>query len=73
MPPVGAFISNGEAVRMHLQMITPTDIDWDRDGDVDLIVGDEDGRVALVENDGGILTDCRSLKSPNIFSSRHRT
>ena len=35
---------------MHLQMITPTAIDWDNDGDIDLIVGDEDGRVALVEN-----------------------
>ena len=31
-------------------MITPTAIDWDADGDVDLIVGDEDGRVAFVEN-----------------------
>ena len=35
---------------MHLQMITPTAIDWDADGDIDLIVGDEDGRVAFVEN-----------------------
>ena len=35
---------------MHLQMITPTAFDWDQDGDFDLIVGDEDGRVALVEN-----------------------
>jgi hypothetical protein len=26
--------------------------DWDRDGDLDLIVGDEDGRVAFVENTG---------------------
>lgn len=26
--------------------------DWDRDGDFDLIVGDEDGRVAFVENEG---------------------
>ncbi|MGK0186356.1 MAG: putative neuraminidase [Verrucomicrobiales bacterium] len=40
----------GEPLVMHLQMITPTAIDWDRDGDIDLIVGDEDGRVALVEN-----------------------
>jgi hypothetical protein len=31
-------------------MITPTAIDWDKDGDLDLIVGDEDGRVAFVEN-----------------------
>ena len=37
---------------MHLQMITPTAVDWDADGDLDLIVGDEDGRVALVENTG---------------------
>ena len=35
---------------MDLQMITPTAIDWDRDGDIDLVVGDEDGRVAFVEN-----------------------
>ena len=33
-------------------MIMPVAIDWDRDGDFDLIVGDEDGRVALIENTG---------------------
>ncbi len=37
---------------MDLQMIVPVAFDWDRDGDLDLIVGDEDGRVALVENTG---------------------
>jgi predicted neuraminidase len=41
---------NGLPLVMHLQMITPTAIDWDADGDSDLIVGDEDGRVAFVEN-----------------------
>ena len=41
---------DGQPLSMHLQMITPTAIDWDADGDVDLIVGDEDGRVAFVEN-----------------------
>ena len=45
--------SNGEPLVMNLQMITPTPYDWDGDGDMDLIVGDEDGRVALVENVGG--------------------
>ena len=49
-PGVKLTAEDGEPLRMHVQMITPTAIDWDRDGDVDLIVGDEDGRVALVEN-----------------------
>lgn len=44
--------SDGAPLVMDLQMIVPVAFDWDRDGDVDLIVGDEDGRVALVENTG---------------------
>lgn len=43
---------DGRSIAMDLQMITPTAVDWDRDGDPDLIVGDEDGRVAFVENLG---------------------
>lgn len=42
----------GVPLVMELQMITPTAIDWDHDGDLDLIVGDEDGRVAFVEHSG---------------------
>jgi hypothetical protein len=42
---------------MDLEMITPTAIDWDKDGDLDLIVGDEDGRVAFVENTGKFTAD----------------
>lgn len=42
---------------MDLEMIIPIAIDWDVDGDMDLVVGDEDGRVALVENTGKLRSD----------------
>jgi VCBS repeat protein len=42
----------GAPLTMDLQMIVPIAFDWDKDGDFDLIVGDEDGRVALLENTG---------------------
>ena len=34
---------DGERLAMELEMIVPIAFDWDRDGDPDLIVGDEDG------------------------------
>lgn len=43
---------DGQPLKMDLQMIVPIAFDWDRDGDFDLIVGDEDGRVAFIENIG---------------------
>ncbi len=46
---------NGQPLAMDLEMITPVAFDWDADGDHDLIVGDEDGRVALIENTGKII------------------
>ncbi len=61
----------GAEVRMDLQMIVPVAFDWDRDGDFDLIVGDEDGRVALVENTGRWHADqSPSLPRPATFSRR---
>lgn len=42
----------GRYLTMDLEMITPTAFDWDKDGDLDLICGDEDGRVAFIEHTG---------------------
>lgn len=39
-------------IRMDLEMIIPVAVDWDRDGHVDLVSGDEDGRVAFIRNTG---------------------
>lgn len=50
----GRFLENNDRlIKMDLQMIVPVAIDWDSDGDIDLICGDEDGRVAFIENTGG--------------------
>ncbi len=53
-------------VHMELEMIVPVAFDWDKDGDLDLIVGDEDGRVAFVENTGK-LTERTPVFAPPVY------
>ena len=49
----GRFLMHeGRPITMDLEMIRVVAFDWDKDGDVDLVVGQEDGRVALVKNVG---------------------
>ena len=57
----------GEPVAMDLEMIVPVAVDWDHDGDLDLIVGDEDGRVALVENTGTLIAGMPRFLPPVYF------
>jgi hypothetical protein len=56
-PPAGAPAGASRPLTMDLEMITPVAIDWNKDGHVDLLCGDEDGRVALIENTGRLAAD----------------
>lgn len=42
----------GRPITMPAQMIQPVAYDWNKDGRIDLLVGQEDGRVAWMENTG---------------------
>lgn len=59
--------NNDGLVQMDLEMITPVAIDWDRDGDMDLICGDEDGRVAFIEHTGEVIASLPRFAAPQYF------
>lgn len=67
----GVFLKNETGtLTMDLEMILPVSLDWDKDGDIDLIVGDEDGRVAFVENTGLTEEHMPIFKSPKYFQQK---
>lgn len=53
----------GEVIRLHVEMITPTAVDFNGDGHIDLLVGDEDGRVAYIKNTGKVKKGMPVFKS----------
>ena len=58
---------DGQPMRMELCMIVPVAIDFDRDGDVDLVIGQEDGRVALASNTGIVADHLPQFSAPVFF------
>ena len=64
----GKFLENSDGqIRMDLEMMTPVALDWNGDKKVDLIVGDEDGRIAFIENTGVVKQGMPIFKSPVYF------
>lgn len=61
---------DGRPLKMPLCMIVPTAVDWTGDGHVDLIVGQEDGRVALVEHTGEIVDGLPRFAKPRFFKQQ---
>lgn len=56
-----------QPIKMDLEMIIPVAVDWDKDGHVDLVVGDEDGRVALIRNTGFLVDKVPQFELPRYF------
>ncbi len=67
----GRFLThNGQPLKMDLCMIVPVALDWDKDGDIDLVVGEEDGRVALVENTDKVVGGLPQFLPPVFFKQQ---
>lgn len=67
----GRFLKNNEGIiRMDLEMMRPVALDWNSDGSIDLIVGDEDGRVVMLENTGQSEGSMPVFKSPVYIQQR---
>lgn len=60
----------GSPIALDLEMIFPQAVDWNGDGDVDLLVGDEDGRVALLENTGRVRNRVPQFLPPRYFQQK---
>ncbi|HVU35736.1 MAG TPA: VCBS repeat-containing protein [Opitutaceae bacterium] len=57
-------------LKMDLCMISPTACDFDGDGRPDLVVGQEDGRIALLQNTGKVVDHMPQFLPPRFFKQQ---
>lgn len=51
----GRYLKNKEGlIQIRLEMFVPVAIDFDEDGHIDLLAGEEDGRIAFIRNTGKV-------------------
>ncbi|MBI5767263.1 MAG: VCBS repeat-containing protein [Verrucomicrobia bacterium] len=62
-----ALTIGGQRLHMDLCMITPTAVDFNGDGHLDIVCGDEDGRVAFLENTGRTVDGMPQFLPPRYF------
>ncbi len=55
---------DGKPLHLELEMLQVVAVDWEKDGDADLIVGEEDGRVVFIENTGRVEKGMPVLEAP---------
>ncbi len=60
-------LENGKPAAAELAMPTIVAYDWDKDGKLDVLLGDEDGRVALFVNTGRLNESRQSLFEPPYY------
>jgi hypothetical protein len=67
----GKYLSrDGNPIQLQSCMINPVACDWDGDGDQDLLVGQEDGRVVFIENTGKKADGAPLFEAPKFFQQQ---
>ncbi len=68
--PGRPLMRDGQIIRMDLEMLTPAAMDYDNDGKMDVVVGEEDGRVELLRNTGSLQDGLPLFEAP-VFLKQH--